>query len=227
LKLLAKILITSITIALYSVGGYCYADENEAENTATQQRIQYFDNYTQTLKREVINLGRYLSDLAWVGAIRSPETKPETRSGKTKKITLSVDLLSLGQTLLQLEDGLLTPPGFQLTVFLSLDTDETFILEGVDLDLDGKAVQSRKYTAKEVSALQMGGAHRLFIANLAEGKHQVTVRYAGNSTGNSGKKSLHEDEKTFNFEKTGKSKTIELKLESLFGSPKIIVKEWD
>jgi len=187
----------------------------------SSQRMQYLDNYTQTLKDEVIQLGRFLSDLAWVGSISTPDTKQTKKSSKSKNV-LSKDLLVLGQTLTQLEDGLLSPPGFQLVVFLSINTSDDFILREVELSVDGKKVQRRKYSKKEVQALHKGGAHRLYITNLSEGKHIITANY----TGGTGSKSEYQSKKTFEFEKTSERKTVELKLVSFVGTPIFSVKEW-
>ena len=223
MKLLEKISLILITLTLFCAGGQVVAKEEKSDKAAIQKRIQYLDDYTQTLKREVISLGRFLSDLAWMGAIRSPNSKSATGSGNSKKNTLSTDVMALGQALMQLEDGLLTPPGFQLTVFLSLDTGKDFVLDEIKFSLDDKAAQSKKYNAREVRALHMGGTHRLHIAHLTEGQHQITARYTGGNREND----QYQGEKTFTFEKTAQSKTIELKLESLFGSPKFVIKEWD
>jgi len=207
-----------IFILLYSSTAFA-ADKNKSLDSPSSQRIQYLDNYTQTLKNEVIHLGRFLSDLAWVGSIPSSNSKKAAKS----KNTLSKDLLMLGQTLTGLEDGLLTPPGFPLVVFLSLNASDDFILREINLSVNGKKVQSRKYKAKEVQALHKGGAHRLYIANLPEGKHEITVSYVG-GTGN---KSEHQNKKSFSFKKTSKRKTLEFKLASFFGSPEFTMKEWD
>ncbi len=208
---------------MFFAAGQVIAKEEISDKATIQKRIKHLDDYTQTLKHEVINLGRFLSDLAWMGAVRLPSSKATTGSGNAKKNTLSTDVIGLGEALMQLEDGLLTPPGFQLTVFLSLDTNKSFILNEIKFSLDDKVVHSRKYTDQEVQALHMGGAHRLHIANLSEGKHQITAHFSGGN----GKDNQYQGEKTFTFEKTSKSKTIELKLESLFGNPTIVIKEWD
>ena len=223
MKLLEKISLILIAGTLFCAAGQVYAKEEKSDKAAIQKRIKHLDDYTQTLKREVIHLGRFLSDLAWMGAVRSPSSKSAGGSGNSKKNTLSTDVMGLGEALMQLEDGLLTPPGFQLTVFLSLDANKSFVLNEIKFELDGKEVHTRTYTDQEVQALHMGGAPRLHIASRSEGKHQITAHYSGGN----GKDDQYQGEKTFTFEKTAKSKTISLKLESLFCSPTIVINEWD
>lgn len=219
MKSLKLLLIVAIILAS-GVGNA--ANKDKPLDKPASQRIQYLDNYTQTLKNEVIKLGRFLSDLAWVGSIPSSNNKQTTTSRKTNN-ALSKNLLILGKTLTHLEDGLLTPPGFQLVVFLSLDTSDDFILREINLSINGNKVQNRKYKLKEVQALHKGGAHRLYIANLPVGKHNITVSYIS-GTGNN---SEYQGEKTFSFKKNPKRKTIELKLSSFIGSPEFSIREWD
>lgn len=212
-----------IAVIMLSTSIAIAADKGEPfDEFSSSQRIQYLDNYTQTLKKEVIQLGRSLSDLAWVGSVRSVKSDKTLNSGKSKNV-LSGDLRALGETMTELEDGLLSPPGFQLVLFLSLNTSDEFILREINIDINGKPIQSRKYNNKEVQTLQKGGAHRLYIANLTDGKHQLTASYVG-GTGNS---SEYQSKKSFSFEKTSKRKTLELNLSSFTGEPQFSIKEWD
>ncbi len=198
------------------------ADKNKPLDKPSSQRIQYLDNYTQTLKNEVIQLGRLLSDLAWVGSVPSIKSNKKSSSRKSKN-ALSGDLLVLGKTMTKLEDGLLSPPGLQLVIFLSLHVPDEFILREINISINGNPVQNRKYNSKEVQTLHKGGAHRLYIANLADGKHRLTVSYLG-GTGN---KSEYKGKKSFSFEKKSKRKTLEFELVSFIGKPRFSIKEWD
>ena len=189
--------------------------------TAAQKRTNHLDERTKTLKRDVIKLGRFLSDLAWVGSVRTSKSNSKTNTKSRNKNALSRDLLGLGQTLTKLEDGLLTPPGFQLIVYLSTDTRKNFRLNQVNFEIDGKIVHSRQYTDRENMALQQGGAHRLYITNLTNGKHTVTAYYQGGAKN----KNQYQGKKSFSFNKKAQRKTIEFKLSSLIGKPSFNVKE--
>lgn len=194
--------------------------KDQPKLTAAQKRTQHLENYTQSLKKDVIKLGRFLSDLAWVGSVRT--IKGSAKNIRSKN-ALSRDLLGLGQTLTKLEDGLLTPPGFQLIVFVSLDTSRDFSLQQINLEIDGKMVHSRKYTRSEMNALHLGGAHRLFIANMPEGKHKITAYYLGGTDGDS----QYQGKKSLTFNKDSDRKTIEFRLSSLIGKPRFTAKERD
>lgn len=211
--LFSGIVFSSIAIA---------AEKDKPLDKPSSQRIQYLDNYTQTLKNEVIQLGRFLSDLAWVGSVPAVKSNKKFSSSKSKN-ALSSDLLVLGKTMTKLEDGLLSPPGLQLVIFLSLYAPEEFILREINISINNKPVQSRKYNSKEVQTLHKGGAHRLYIANIENGKHRLTVSYIG-GTGNS---SEYKGKKSFSFKKKSKRKTLEFELASFIGKPRFSIKEWD
>jgi hypothetical protein len=187
-------------------------------------KTQYLTKYSQTLKKEVIELGRNIAYLAWVGGVRRNGSAPNAFSNANGLKALSKDMLELGRSLAILEDGLLAPPGIQLVVFVSLDTSDTFMLRHVELTIDNRVVADRAYSASEVKALHRGGVHRLYIGNLPQGKHSLTMRY----TGDFGRQNVHKGEKTIEFTKEEeKRKTIELKLTSFIGKPNIVSKEWD
>ena len=219
-----------VALLLFASVQLSYAADNKTikqhKLTAAQKRTNHLDERTKALKRDVIKLGRFLSDLAWVGSVRTSKnsskgnSKTNSKKGSNKN-ALSRDLLGLGQTLTKLEDGLLTPPGFQLIVYLSADTNKSFRLNQVNFEIDGKIVHSRQYTDSENMALQQGGVHRLYITNLADGKHSVTTYYQGGSNN----KNQYQGKKSFTFEKKAQRKTLEFKLSSLIGKPTFNVKE--
>ena len=81
----------------------------------------------------------------------------------------------------------------------------------------------RKYNEPEINALRQGGAQRLYIGNLPEGEHTLSVFFHGNK----GKEQQTTDAKNFLFRKTKNRKTIELHLTGLTGKSDVVVKEWD
>ena len=67
------------------------------------------------------------------------------------------DVLAIAAELNQLEERLLFPSNTQVAVFVSLADGETFRLDSVQIQLDGKPVAHHIYTFKELEALQKGG----------------------------------------------------------------------
>jgi hypothetical protein len=214
-----------ITLIFLSWSQLSFARDASAPPAKFQpNKTQYLTKYTQTLKKEIIELGRNIAYLAWVGSVRRNNSAPNAFSNANGLKALSEDMLELGRSLAVLEDGLLAPPGIQLVVFVSLDTSDTFMLRHVELTIDDRVVADRAYSAAEVKALHHGGVHRLYISNLPQGEHRLKMRY----TGDFGKQSVFNGEKTIEFTKEEeKRKTIELKLTSFIGKPNIVSKEWD
>jgi hypothetical protein len=93
------------------------------------------------------------------------------------------DVLGIAADLNQLEEKLLYPSNTQVAVFVSLVMGETFRLDSVDIQLDGKPVIHHIYTFKELQALQKGGVQRIYIGNIRTGDHDLQVSVLGKSTG--------------------------------------------
>ena len=92
---------------------------------------------------------------------------------------LKLSVITLNKDLRVLEEDLLFPANTQLNVFLSLDVGEFFTLESVKLKLDGNFVNTHIYSKKEVIALSHGGVHRLHMANLSLGEHELSAFFTG------------------------------------------------
>lgn len=180
------------------------------------EKTRELDNLTQSLKKEVLELGRNLAYLAWVGGVRTLD------HGNKRSVVLSEDTLKVGETLSRLEDGLLAPPGIQLVVFISLNTPASFQLKHLTLFVDGEVVKSRPYNKDEVDHLRERGAHRLYVGNLSEGNHHLNLAM----TGRSGKEMFLKQE-SFSFRKGQDRKTLEARISGLFGKPSIKIREWD
>ena len=72
------------------------------------------------------------------------------------------DVLGIAAELNQLEEKLLYPSNTQVAVFVSLASGETFRLDSVEIQLDGKPVAYHLYTFKELEALKRGGVQRIY-----------------------------------------------------------------
>jgi hypothetical protein len=93
--------------------------------------------------------------------------------------SLKKDVLKLNKNLFILEEDLLFPANTQFSVFISMDSGQLFALDSVQLKIDDKVVANHLYTERELHALQRGGVQRLYIGNLASGKHEIIAIYTG------------------------------------------------
>lgn len=98
---------------------------------------------------------------------------------------IKTDVLAIAEELNQLEEKLLYPSNSQIAIFISLAEGETFRLDSVELQLDGRPAAHHIYTFKELEALQKGGVQRLYTGNVASGDHDLQVSIRGKSTGGS------------------------------------------
>ncbi len=184
------------------------------QDLLTQTRA--LDNRTQVLKKEVMELGRKLAYLAWVGGVRPQQ------HGKQRNQVLSNDMLKVGQTLARLEDGLLAPPGIQLVVFVSVAAPQNFDIQQLQLKLGRDVVQKRSYNESELDALRKGAAQRLYIGNIPEGSNLLNI----SMTAHKGKKEYFTHD-SYPFTKGHDRKTIEIHIGAGLGKPDIDFKEWD
>ena len=93
------------------------------------------------------------------------------------------DVLDIAEELNQLEEKLLYPSNTQVAVFVSMENGETFRLDSVEMELDGKPVAHHIYTFKELEALQKGGVQRIYTGNIMTGAHELLVSVMGKSQG--------------------------------------------
>ncbi len=93
------------------------------------------------------------------------------------------DVLGIASDLNQLEEKLLYPSNTQIAVFISLTSGETFRLDSVEIQLDGKPVAHHLYSFKELEALQKGGVQRIYTGNIQSGEHDVQVFVIGKTGG--------------------------------------------
>lgn len=92
---------------------------------------------------------------------------------------LKKQVLELNRNLFILEEDLLFPSNTQFSIFLSMDSGKLFELDAVQLKIDNKIIANHLYTERELSALKRGGIQRLYLGNLASGKHEVIATFSG------------------------------------------------
>ncbi len=139
--------------------------------------------------------------------------------------SLKKEVLDLNRDLFLLEEELLFPANSQVAFFLSMDVGEYFELDSVQLSIDGKEVANYLYTAREADALMRGGVHRVHMANLKTGEHELVAIFVG--------KGPHIRDyrrgATLIFDKTIGAKYIELEITDRVKKqqPEFIIKEWE
>lgn len=92
---------------------------------------------------------------------------------------LKLDVIDLNKDLRLMEEQLLFPSSTKFSFFVSLETGQFFTLESIKLKLDGKLVATHLYSDKQRQAMARGGIQKLYITNLNEGKHGLTVFFTG------------------------------------------------
>jgi hypothetical protein len=139
--------------------------------------------------------------------------------------SLKKEVLDLNRDLFLLEEELLFPANSQVAFFISMDVGEYFALDSVSLKIDGKEVANYLYTEREVGALLRGGVHRVHMANLKTGDHELVAIFTG--------KGPHTREyrrgATMNFSKGIGAKYLELEITDRIKKqqPEFVIREWE
>ena len=107
------------------------------------------------------------------------ESRNEFRSLDEDVQSLKKEVLDLNRDLFLLEEELLFPANSQVAFFISMDVGEYFELDSINLKIDGKEVANYLYTGREVGALVRGGVHRVHMANLKTGDHELIAVFTG------------------------------------------------
>jgi hypothetical protein len=153
------------------------------------------------------------------------ESRGEFRSLDQEVQTLKKEVLDLNRDLFLLEEELLFPANSQVAFFISMDVGEYFELDSVTIKIDGKEVANYLYTTREADALIRGGVHRVHMANLKTGDHELIAIFSG--------KGPHARDyrrgATLNFEKGIGAKYVELEITDRVKKqqPEFIIKEWE
>jgi len=153
------------------------------------------------------------------------ESRAQFRSIDENVQSLKKEVLNLNRDLFLLEEELLFPANSQVAFFISMDVGEYFDLDSVNIKIDGKEVANYLYTEREIDALIRGGVHRVHMANLKTGDHELVAIFVGHGP--------HQREyrrgATLSFDKTIGAKYIELEITDRVKpqQPEFIIKEWE
>lgn len=138
---------------------------------------------------------------------------------------LKKEVLDLNRDLFLLEEELLFPANSQVAFFVSLDVGEYFELDSVSIKIDGKEVANYLYTEREADALVRGGVHRVHMANLKTGDHELVAVFVGKGP------NVRDYRRgaTLNFNKGIGAKYVELEITDRVKKqqPEFIIKEWE
>jgi len=119
-------------------------------------------------------------------AAHGEEVSKEQIKGLDEQVQeIKTDVLGIAAELNQLEEKLLYPSNTQVAVFVSLASGETFRLDSVDIQMDGKPVTHHVYTMKELEALRKGGVQKIYTGNIHTGEHSLEVQVSGKTNGGS------------------------------------------
>jgi len=149
----------------------------------------------------------------------------QSRSLDADVQALKNEVLDLNRDLFLLEEDLLFPANSQVALFVSMDVGKYFELDSVTVKIDGKEVSNYLYTAREVDALIRGGVHRLHMANLKTGEHQLIAVFTGK--GPHGRD--YRRGATMTIDKGIGAKYVELKISDRVRQqqPEFIIRDWE
>jgi hypothetical protein len=153
------------------------------------------------------------------------ESRDSFRSLDEDVQDLKKEVLDLNRDLFLLEEELLFPANSQVAFFISMDVGEYFALDSVSLEIDGKEVANYLYTDREVDALLKGGVHRVHMANLKTGDHELIAIFTG--------KGPHTRDyrrgATVNIDKGIGARYLELEITDRVTKqqPEFVIKEWE
>ena len=102
---------------------------------------------------------------------------------------------------------------------------EYFNLDSVNLKIDGKEVANYLYTEREADALMRGGVHRVHMANLKTGEHELIATFVGVGPHTRD----YRRGATLRFDKGIGAKYIELEITDRVKKqqPEFVIKEWE
>ena len=158
-------------------------------------------------------------------AAEDAASREEFRSLDENVQDLKKEVLDLNRDLFLLEEELLFPANSQVAFFISLDVGEYFDLDSVNIKIDGKEVSNYLYTRREVKALLRGGVHRVHMANLKVGDHELVAVFTGEGP------HIRDYRRgaTLNFNKGIGAKYVELEITDRVEKqqPEFVIKEWE
>lgn len=137
---------------------------------------------------------------------------------------LKNEVIQLNRDLFELEESILHPANTQVAVFFSVKTKQPFILDSIELKIDGRMATTYLYKEKELKALENRGVQRLYVGNISTGPHKINAVFNGQGSNDR----YFRRDKTYSFEKSDRAKLIEISIDDSKSQngPEISIKEW-
>lgn len=118
--------------------------------------------------------------LILVGTVQAEDVSRDQIKGLDEQVQdIKKDVIDLTAELSLLEEKLLFPSNTQVSLFISIQEDDDFRLDAVQVKLNNKVVAHHLYTFRELEALHRGGVQRLFTGNVKTGDHELVVSFSG------------------------------------------------
>ena len=166
--------------------------------------------------------------LLFVGGITATSSAQEISAEDMRSLDgqvqeIKTDVLSIASELDNLEERLLFPSNTQVAVFVSMEPDETFRLDALQIAINGELATHHIYSFNELEALQKGGVQRVYTGNVATGDHELSITMMGKLK--NGKDYSHSN--SFAFAKGVKPKLLEISLAGPgLGKSEIQIGDW-
>ncbi len=112
--------------------------------------------------------------------VQAAEVTKEQIKGLDEQVQdIKKDVLELTSELSLLEEKLLFPSNTQVSLFVSLNGDNDFVLDSMQIKLNNKVIAQHLYTYKEIEALRAGGVQRIYTGNIKTGDHALVASFIG------------------------------------------------
>ena len=134
------------------------------------------------------------------------------------------EIIKINQDLYHFQESLLYPANTQLAIFLSYAEKSAFVLDSVEINLDGQLVSSVLYKDTEIEALKKGGIQRVYLGSLSDGKHKLSIQFNGQGQNDR----YFRRKKILSFVKEEQARYIQLIVSdnNSTGEPVFKVKQW-
>jgi hypothetical protein len=113
-------------------------------------------------------------------AVKPSEPVNENLNGIVNEVEkIKQEIIKINQDLYRFQESLLYPANTQLAIFLSYAENSAFVLDSIEINLDGQLVASALYRDTEIGALKKGGIQRVYLGSLSDGKHKLSIQFNG------------------------------------------------
>jgi hypothetical protein len=158
-------------------------------------------------------------------AVKPSEPVNENLNGIVNEVEkIKQEIIKINQDLYRFQESLLYPANTQLAIFLSYAENSAFVLDSIEINLDGQLVASALYRDTEIGALKKGGIQRVYLGSLSDGKHKLSIQFNGQGQNDR----YFRRKKILSFLKEEQARYIQLIVSdnNSTGEPVFKVKQW-